>query len=48
MHKILNESLFKEELQKLTDEGLITINSDRIQLTNKGLDLANFVWEEFV
>ena len=40
--------LFKEELQKLTEEGLITINSDKIQLTNKGLDLANLVWEEFV
>lgn len=40
--------LFKKELQKLTEQGLITINSDRIQLTNKGLDLANLVWEEFV
>ena len=40
--------LFKEELQRLTFEGLIIINSDRIQLTNKGLDLANLVWEEFV
>ena len=40
--------LFKEELQKLTNDGLITINLDKIQLTNKGLDLANLVWEEFV
>ena len=40
--------LFKEELQKLTNNGLIAINSDKIQLTDKGLDLANLVWEEFV
>ena len=40
--------LFKEELQRLTDEKLIAIDYDRIKLTNKGLDLANLVWEEFV
>ena len=40
--------LFKDELQKLTNQGLIIINSDKIQLTSKGLDLANLVWEEFV
>jgi len=39
---------YEKDLQKLTEQGLITINSDRIQLTNKGLDLANLVWEEFV
>ena len=40
--------IFKQELSKLVDENLIQINSDKIKLTNKGLDLANLVWEEFV
>lgn len=39
---------FRKELQKLTEEELILIDGDRIKLTNKGLDLANLVWEEFV
>lgn len=40
--------LFKNELNKLTEEGLVEIDLDNIKLTNKGLDLANLVWEEFV
>ena len=40
--------LYNNELKKLKDEGLIKIDSDSIKLTNKGLDLANIVWEEFV
>ena len=40
--------LFKEELEKLVDEELLVIDGDYIRLTNKGLDLANIVWEEFV
>lgn len=40
--------VFKEELQKLIKDNLIAIDGDKIQLTNKGLDLANLVWEEFV
>ena len=40
--------LYKNELKKLKDEGLIKIDSNSIKLTNKGLDLANIVWEEFV
>jgi len=40
--------LFKKELQKLHEEKLILINGDVIKLSNKGLDLANIVWEEFV
>ena len=39
---------FKNELNKLTEEGLVEIDLDNIKLTNKGLDLANLVWEEFV
>ena len=40
--------LFRNELKKLTDEKLISIDEDNIRLTNRGIDLANLVWEEFV
>ena len=40
--------LFRIQLNKLVEENLITIDGDCIKLTNKGLDLANIVWEEFV
>lgn len=40
--------LFRNELKKLTDENLIIVDEDNIKLTNKGIDLANLVWEEFV
>ena len=40
--------LFRNELNKLVNEGLLEIDSNYIKLTNKGLDLANMVWKEFV
>ena len=40
--------IFRNELNKLVDEGLLIVENDSIKLTNKGLDLANLVWEEFV
>lgn len=40
--------LFRKELQKLVDEELLIVDLDNIRLTNKGLDFANLVWEEFV
>ena len=40
--------LFRNELNKLVEEDLIIVDGDNIKLTNKGLDLANLVWEEFV
>ena len=40
--------LFKEKLNKLYKNNLIEIEQDKIKLTNKGLDLANIVWEEFI
>ena len=40
--------LFKNELDKLVNENLIEIDGDFIKLTNKGIDFANLVWEEFV
>lgn len=40
--------IFKGQLSKLVDEELIIVDGNEIKLTNKGLDLANIVWEEFV
>ena len=40
--------LYRKELEKLVEEDLLEIDGDFIRLTNKGIDLANLVWEEFV
>ena len=40
--------IFRKELKKLSEANLIVIDDDNIKLTNKGIDLANLVWEEFV
>lgn len=40
--------VFNKEITKLLGKNLIKIQGENIQLTNKGLDLANLVWEEFV
>lgn len=40
--------LFRRELDKLVNEDMILVDGDFIKLTNKGLDFANLVWEEFV
>lgn len=40
--------VYHSELEKLVNEDLLEIDGDRIKLTNKGLDLANLVWEEFI
>ena len=40
--------IYRESLNKLVTQELIEIDIDSIKLTNKGLDLANIVWEEFV
>ena len=40
--------LYHDKLEKLVNEELVEIDGDQIKLTNKGLDLANIVWEEFI
>ena len=40
--------LFRKEIEKLVNEDLLKIDGDFIKLTNKGIDFANLVWEEFV
>lgn len=46
--EIIQFNLYRNELKKLSDEKLIIIQDDNIRLSNKGIDLANLVWEEFV
>ena len=40
--------LFRNELNKLVTLGLIEVDFNDIRLTEKGLDLANIVWQEFI
>ena len=40
--------IFKNQINKLVLKNLIEIDGDFIKLTNKGLDFANIVWEEFI
>ena len=40
--------LYHKELKKLVKQELIEVDFNNIKLTNKGLDLANLVWEEFI
>ena len=40
--------LYNKELERLANQGLIEIDLNYIRLTNKGLDLANMVFEEFI
>lgn len=48
--KFLNNPLyiFREEIEKLTNLSLLEVDCDNIRLTNKGLDFANEVWQEFI
>ena len=40
--------LYRKELEKMVKQELLIVEGDKIRLTNKGLDFANLVWEEFV
>ena len=40
--------LYKDIIDKLVKQELIEVDMDSIKLTNKGIDFANIVWEEFV
>lgn len=40
--------LYRDKLNKLSKQKLIEIDLNNIKLTNKGLDLANIVFEEFI
>ena len=40
--------LYRNQLDKLSKENLIIVDNDDIRLSNRGIDLANLVWEEFI
>lgn len=40
--------LYKDKLNKLVKNNLLEIDINYIKLTDKGIDLANIVWEEFI
>ena len=40
--------LYRNQLDKLSKENLIIVYNDNIRLSNRGIDLANLVWEEFI
>lgn len=41
-------SVFGQEINKFLDNGLLEKDSDNIRLTDRGQDLANTVWQEFI
>lgn len=41
-------SIFNEEIKELEKNGLIKKDDNSIKLTNRGLEVANLVWEKFV
>lgn len=40
--------IYRKELNRLVNDGLIEVDMDNIRVTNKGLDFANITFEEFV
>ncbi len=40
--------VFKKELNKLVNEGLIEVDEEFIRLTKNGIDFANIVWQDFI
>lgn len=41
-------TVYKNEIEKLTYEKVITVNDDVIKLTKKGVDVSNYVFEHFI
>lgn len=41
-------TLFKTEIEKLENEKLLKVTNKNMYLTDKGEDLANLVWQEFI
>ncbi|ADQ06903.1 oxygen-independent coproporphyrinogen III oxidase [Caldicellulosiruptor hydrothermalis 108] len=42
------ERKYNSQIEKLKKYGLIEVNNSRLKLTERGIDLANLVWREFV
>lgn len=47
LFKVHLKSIYKEQLQKLLKHGLVELDS-YLRLTQRGIDLANIVWQEFI
>ena len=45
---LISEKYHKDKLNKLVKDNLLEIDINYIKLTDKGIDLANIVWEEFI
>ncbi|MDO4481680.1 MAG: radical SAM family heme chaperone HemW [Bacillota bacterium] len=42
------ESVYSDEINRMSEEGLLIDSGDRIYLTEKGTDLSNYVMREFI
>ena len=42
------EKVYGKTIDKLVEEGLLTVNNDRISLTQHGIDISNYVMSEFL
>lgn len=42
------KDIFKDSVEYLVDQKLLYINNDRLALTDKGIDISNFVFEKFI
>jgi len=42
------ERIFGEKIKKVIKQGLLAVNGDRLYLTDKGIDLSNVVFREFL
>ena len=40
--------VYGEQLRKLSGQGLIEVSDERIRLTERGIDISNYVFSEFL
>jgi len=48
MFHVTLDSVYKQSLDKMMDAGLLIRQGDRVRLTNKGIDISNYVMSEFI
>ena len=42
------EAAYRKEIEELKAQGLLTVSGGRIALTDRGMDLANYVMGKFL
>lgn len=42
------EDCYGKQIERLTQEGLLEVQGDRIKLTSRGIDVSNYVFAEFI